>query len=318
MTKLTDAIILAAQPPETGYKALTDGRRLFLRITPDGGLFWRLKYVIGAGKQAKESQASLGKYPDVSIAQARHLADEIRAQAANGKNPVRDKRDEREAVADAKALTFGVVAREWLEHATTSSGEPWGARTKEKHAGEVDKLKSLHGLPILDIKSDRIMTIVQAIEKTKPETAKRVGQTAANVFSFANARHKTGHNPAADRKYWLRAVKHEHHAALTDPAAVGTLMGLIDGGWGGVGSVTVNNAMRFLARTFPRQGERLILRRLPGWRSRKLSPSSRRRTWYPSRVKHSPFSPRSKLSAGPGGMCGPMPPARAGTCLRPP
>ena len=247
---LTDSMVLSEPLPEKGYRALTDGRRLFLRITPEGARSWRLKYVVGK----KESQASLGKYPDVSIAQARALADEIRRQAANGKNPVRDKRDEREAIADAKALTFGVVAREWLEHATTSSGEPWGARTKEKHAGEVEKLKSIHNLPLLDIKSDRVMTIVRAIEKTQAETAKRVAQTAANIFSFANSRHHTGHNPAADRKYWLKAIKHTHHAALTDPAAVGVLISLIDTGWAGT-SPTVSHAMQFLARTFPRQGE---------------------------------------------------------------
>lgn len=250
MSKLTDAQILAAALPSKGYKALTDGRRLFLRITPDGGRFWRLKFMA----KGKESQASLGKYPDVSIAQARARAEELRKEAEAGKHPVRDARDAREAIEDAKALTFGAVAKEWLDHATTSAGVPWGVRTKEKHTGEVGKLSPLNALPLLDIKSDRVMSIVRTLEKTTPETAKRVAQTAANIFSFANARHHTGHNPASDRKYWLRAVKHEHHAALTDPAQVATLAGLIDGGWSG-SSPTVNHAMQFLFRTFVRQGE---------------------------------------------------------------
>jgi integrase len=252
MSKLTDALILAAPLPTSGYKALTDGQRLFLRVTPDGARHWRLKYVA----HGRESQASLGKYPTVSIAAARLAADELRRQVSDGKNPLREKRDIKEAIQDAKSLTFGRVAQEWLAYATTPTGEPWGERTTLKHKGEIEKLKSLRNLPIVDITSSHVMGIVQAIERTgKGETAKRVGQSASNVFSFAGARYQTGHNPARDRKFWLRAVKPEHHGALTDPGAVATLAGLIDGGWGGVGSPTVNNAMRFLLLTFPRQGE---------------------------------------------------------------
>src|ERR1700733_7848325 len=251
MSKLTDAIIMAAPLPSSGYKALTDGQRLFLRITPDGSRFWRLKYVA----HGKESQASLGKNPTVFIAQAR-LADAMRSEVSAGKNPIREKRDIKEAIQDAKSLTFGRVAQEWLAYATTPTGEPWGDRTREKHTGENEKLKRVRGLPIVDVTSAQVMGIVQAIERSgKGETAKRVGQSASNVFSFAGARYQTGHNPAKDRKFWLRAVKPEHHGAITNPDELAVLVGLIDGGWGGVGSPTVNNAMRFLLRTFPRQGE---------------------------------------------------------------
>jgi integrase len=251
MSTLTDDKIQAFPLPEKGYKMLTAGHRLFLRITPDGGRFWRLKFVA----HGKESQTSLGKYPDVSIAHAQALADELRAQVKAGKNPVGEKRLALDAVADAQALTFGRVAKEWLEHATTGAGTAWGARTKGKHTGEVDKLKSLHAKPVHEIKSHHVMTIVQAIEKSgKRETAKRVAQSAANIFSFANSRYKTDHNPALDRKFWLRAVKHEHHGALTDPKRVGTLAGMIDGDWGHASS-TVNHALQFVLRTFVRQGE---------------------------------------------------------------
>jgi hypothetical protein len=61
--RLADEIILAEPLPQKGYRALTDGKRLFLRITPEGGRAWRLKYKVGA----KESQTSLGAYPTVSI-----------------------------------------------------------------------------------------------------------------------------------------------------------------------------------------------------------------------------------------------------------
>src|SRR3984885_886126 len=125
MSKLTDAIIMAAPLPSSGYKALTDGQRLFLRITPDGSRFWRLKYV------------AHGKDPPVSIAQARLAADAMRSEVSAGKNPIREKRDIKEAIQDAKSLTFGRVAQEWLAYATTPTGAPWGGRTREEHTREI-------------------------------------------------------------------------------------------------------------------------------------------------------------------------------------
>jgi integrase len=250
MSKLTDALILAAPLPSSGYKALTDGQRLFLRVTPDGGRFWRLKFKTSG----KESQASLGKYPDVSIAAARAAAHELRRQANTGKNPIREKRDIREAIEDAKSLTFGRIANEWLAKLTTPKGKAITARTREKHQGEIDKCVSLHSLPIVDIRPSQCRAVLEAIERSgKLETAKRVAQTMSNVFGHAT-RYDISHNPARDRKGWIKAPQTAHHGAITDPAALAVLVGLVDGGWSGA-SETVNNAMRFLLRTFPRQGE---------------------------------------------------------------
>src|ERR1700674_4459198 len=124
MSKLTDEIILAEPLPAKGYRALGDGRRLFLRITPEGTRAWRLKYV--AGKQ--ERLASLGKYPDVSIADARRVADELRNQAKAGRDPIAEQRQAKEAEQDRQALTFGKVATEWMEHLTDRK-----QRTRDKH-----------------------------------------------------------------------------------------------------------------------------------------------------------------------------------------
>ncbi|MGC1387317.1 MAG: Arm DNA-binding domain-containing protein, partial [Steroidobacteraceae bacterium] len=90
--KLTDAIIQKTRAPTKGYRALTDGKRLFLRIDSRGGRSWRLKYVVGG----RESQTSLGAYPEVSIAVARELAQAVRDQAKLGKNPAAAKREQRQ------------------------------------------------------------------------------------------------------------------------------------------------------------------------------------------------------------------------------
>ena len=64
--KLTDAIILSAEPRSKPYR-LFDGLGLYIEVAPSGTKAWRLKYRF----QGKEKRLSLGVYPEVSIEVAR-------------------------------------------------------------------------------------------------------------------------------------------------------------------------------------------------------------------------------------------------------
>jgi hypothetical protein len=85
---LTDTAILNAKPKSRPYK-LFDGRGLFLLVTDDGGKWWRLKYRF----EGKEKQLSLGKYPVVSLVDARSKRDEAKRLLANGINPSEQRKD---------------------------------------------------------------------------------------------------------------------------------------------------------------------------------------------------------------------------------
>lgn len=80
--KLNDQQIKKAKPKEKPYK-LTDGKGLYLYITPTGGKLWRLKYRVNG----KEKTLSIGAYPAVTLAQAREQAAIARQQQANGIDP---------------------------------------------------------------------------------------------------------------------------------------------------------------------------------------------------------------------------------------
>ena len=64
--KLTDAIILSAEPRNKPYR-LFDGLGLYIEVAPSGTKAWRLKYRF----QGKEKRLSLGVYTEVSIEVAR-------------------------------------------------------------------------------------------------------------------------------------------------------------------------------------------------------------------------------------------------------
>ena len=79
---LNDRQIKNAKPKIKAYK-LTDGGGLYLHITPAGGKLWKLDYAI----DGKRKTLSIGKYPSISLAEARAAADHARKMKAQGIAP---------------------------------------------------------------------------------------------------------------------------------------------------------------------------------------------------------------------------------------
>lgn len=79
---LTDLEVRRAAAREKTYR-LSDGRGMYLEISPSGGKYWRLKYRFND----RERKLALGVYPDVTLARARRKRDEARAMLADGIDP---------------------------------------------------------------------------------------------------------------------------------------------------------------------------------------------------------------------------------------
>ena len=75
--KLSDINIKRAKPSDSAYK-IFDGGGLYLQVEPTGGKLWRYKYRF----EGKERKVHFGKYPDVSLLEARRRHREAREQLA--------------------------------------------------------------------------------------------------------------------------------------------------------------------------------------------------------------------------------------------
>ena len=82
---------------------LSDGNGLFLLVQPSGSKLWRVRYRF-AGKDRK---LSIGRYPEVSLKEARRRRDDAFQLLANGLNPQEQKRVKREDEAENAAITLG-------------------------------------------------------------------------------------------------------------------------------------------------------------------------------------------------------------------
>lgn len=111
-----DAPTLKAIKATDEYQRISDGGGLFLMVSPrtehtDGTMTWQTHYRRGG----KRHLVTLGHYPQVGLAQARTLREQLRGEVRNGGDPNRDKRQQKRTEAIQASTTFESVALKWHE-----------------------------------------------------------------------------------------------------------------------------------------------------------------------------------------------------------
>ena len=100
---LTDLAIKVLKPREKRY-SVTDERGLSLEVYPTGGKAWRFRY----RHNGRLEKVALGKYPDVSLRDAREKRDELRVAVAKGASPAREKQSaKRKGASGTSVREFG-------------------------------------------------------------------------------------------------------------------------------------------------------------------------------------------------------------------
>ena len=84
---LSDFALKSAKPREKPYR-IADGDGLHLLIQPSGSKLWQLRYRF----LDKENVLSFGKYPTVSLSDARRKRDEAKRLLEDGMNPSESRR----------------------------------------------------------------------------------------------------------------------------------------------------------------------------------------------------------------------------------
>ncbi|CNJ47307.1 integrase [Yersinia rohdei] len=203
---LTDTKVRAAKPEANDY-SLVDGDGMVLLVHPNGSKYWRLRYRFSG----KEKMLALGKYPEVSLADARARRDEARKHLANGIDPSENKKSVK-VEQEQEAITFEVVAREW--HA---SNKKWS----EAHSARV--LKSLEDnlfqaigkRNIADLGTRDLLPPIKAVEMSgRLEVASRLQQRTTAIMRYAVQNGLIDYNPAQDIAGVIATAKRQHRAAL--------------------------------------------------------------------------------------------------------
>lgn len=243
---LTAKTISNAHPSAKTQK-LFDGGGLYLEISPRGGRWWRLKYRFAG----KERRISLGVYPEVSLADARHARDDARKLLRGGKDPSACRQASKAATLTAAANTFECVAREWLGKKKAVLAP--ATYTKASWLLEELAFPWLGSRPISEIDAPTVLSVLRRVEaRGKLETAHRLKQHCSQVFRYAVATGRATRDPCPDLRGALATPKTEHHASITDPNELGHLLRDLDGY---KGSLVTATALRLAPLIFVRPGE---------------------------------------------------------------
>jgi integrase len=238
--KLNDTKLRALKPRDRAYK-LFDGGGLFLLVQPSGSRWWRWRYWHGG----REKLLSLGVYPATTLAQARGRRDEGRRQLAAGIDPSQARKAYKVPQADG----FEIVARAW------HSRQRWS----EEHASivirrlEMDVFPYLGRRPIGQITPPELLAVIRKIEERAIDAAHRALRICGAVFRYGIATGVASRDTAADLRDALHASPNaRHHAAITEPTAIGALLRTIDEYHG---TREVQSALKLAPLVFVRPGE---------------------------------------------------------------
>lgn len=216
---LTDRMVRQAKPG-----VLIDGNGLRLKSVANSKSGVRRSWLLRVKvKNGVVREIGLGSADLLSLADARKMAQQIRADARAGRDPLKLREAERAALAAeaSRRMTFKECAEAYI------AGQK-GAWRSEKHAKQWTATLTAYAYPVFgktlvnDIDQEKVMRVLDPIWATKTETASRVRQRIEAILDWATVRgHRQGENPARWKGHLERALpprsrakQKRHHAAL--------------------------------------------------------------------------------------------------------
>ncbi|EGR0792249.1 MULTISPECIES: integrase domain-containing protein [Vibrio] len=202
---------------------LVDGQGLKLRVLPSGSKQWLFNYY--RPTNGKRANLNLGRFPDVSLVQARKASLNAKELIAQGIDPQDERKRQQQAHKEIHEHTFVNVAKDWFaikQHDVTPD-----------YALDIWRSLELHIFPHISDKPVKAITAPEIIELLKPieakgslETVKRLTQRLNEVMNFATNCGLIQANPLTGIKAAFKKPKKENMAALT-PAELPELMAAI-------------------------------------------------------------------------------------------
>lgn len=148
--ELTDTALKALKPRDKIY-TVTDDRGLYVEVFPTGGVVWRYRYWLNG----KYEKLTLGKYPALTLKNARLKRDEAAHQVAMGESPTKKKQQEK--VAGAEDATVAEFAERFFKDIQSRDRKNV---TMPRRYLEKDILPHIGSKPIWDITAEDVRSVI--------------------------------------------------------------------------------------------------------------------------------------------------------------
>jgi integrase len=224
---LSDKAVKAAAAREKRY-TMGDGNGLVLEVRPGGQKYWLSRTWEGG----KERKKSLGRYPEMSLKEARE-ANILYRRSGKGES----------------TGTFAALAEEWMQRRLeVSEGHMKTIMLRmEKYI-----VPAIGAKPLDEITPMDVLNACRAAEDSGfLETAHRVRGIIGQVFRYGVASGRCSQNPAEPLRGALKPYKETSYPTLTDKARIRALIAGIDA----YPQPVMQYALKFSLLTFARPGE---------------------------------------------------------------
>ena len=194
-----------------------DGRGLYISIKTKGLGKWSYRYRLH--KVSREM--GLGRFPDVSLREAREKADDARRMVARSKDPLVEKRKAKILQEQKQNQRFSDVSNMYIETNKSAWRNP---KSEQQWRNTINAyvLPILDKKPFSDINKDDVIEVLLPIWVSKTETARRLQQRLSRIFVFAKQRDwYLKDDPASWRGHLINVLPDphklhfkKHHASL--------------------------------------------------------------------------------------------------------
>lgn len=199
---LTIKQIDAAKPKDKPYRLL-DSNGLYLYVPVSGKKVWQLRYKI----DGKERVLTVGKYPLMSLQEARDKAWLARKDVSVGVDPVKAKK------LSTKDNSFSSIYQEWYEHKKQVWSE--GYSTELSRMFHDDILPMIGGMEIHEIEPMQILEVIRRFEERGAmERANKARRRCGEVFRYAIITGRAKYNPAPDLADAMKGYRKKNYPFL--------------------------------------------------------------------------------------------------------
>lgn len=225
MSKLTDTKIKSFKTPKDVGNHL-DGNYLYVVVSPKGLKSFKVVYTyFDNQKKQKQKTCVIGRYPDMSLKEARDEAKIAVDTYKNGDDYAQVLKDKkREAKTDN---SFKYWSNEWLQTRINKVDEKSYKNTEGRLKNHI--LPILGRVKITDIKHKDIIELIQSIQRTgKVETGTRCKQIISQIFDYCIINQVCSLNPTSGIDAALQKNKSKPMLTITEPNRIGELLRHID------------------------------------------------------------------------------------------
>jgi integrase len=192
VSRFTDRQVQAAKP---GRTLVTDTTGLYVHVNPDGSRRWVWRYTKLSGRV---SEMGLGRYPKVTLAQARDRVGEFERQLRGKNDPVQTKRAERSQAKNGDTRFAGVL-KQYVDAKGKTDAIAEMQAILRRHAAP------LFAMPIGIIDTHTIARVLAPINAKHPFTARCALRGISKVLRYAKVMRLRA---TADDADWADVFEH--------------------------------------------------------------------------------------------------------------